>query len=324
MQINEVFKLVQDDMQRVEKEISSRLNMDNPLISAVSKHIFNSGGKRMRPMLLLLCSKLCNYQGNMDVIYAVSIEFIHVATLLHDDVIDESETRRGAPSANAKWGAKIPVLVGDYLYSMANIMLSSEGNAGMFATASDAIMEVSDGEILEDLKKHDPTITEAEYLEIIIKKTAALFYACCKMGAILGGQGEEGQDALTNYGLKMGIAFQMMDDVLDFVASEKKLGKPLGNDLREGNITIPIIRLFEKTNPAEKERLQEILKNPQGSDDELKYVLGLLENYKIVQAIYTEACQYIEEAKASLSIFEDNRYRQALCAVADYVVSRDY
>ncbi len=324
MKAKQIPKLIRKELSQVEAEIQKRLKIDNPLIAQVSRHICNSGGKRLRPMLLLLSSRLCDYREGKDILYATVIEFIHVATLLHDDVIDGSETRRGTHSANARWGNHVPVLAGDYLYSMSNVMLAEAGIPSILALVSLAIMDLSEGEILEEIKKGDPGISEAEYMDIIRKKTAALFSACCQIGAVLGQKGKEREDALVSYGLNMGIAFQMMDDVLDFVANEKKLGKPLGNDLREGNLTIPIIRLLQKAGPAEQERIKQIVQAPQGSEEELNFVLRLLEEHQIISVVIKDARSYAAKAKQELQLFDDSVYREALLAVADYAVEREY
>ncbi len=327
MDLKRILELVEQDLLRVEAEIQQRVDLENPMIAKVGRHICNSGGKRLRPMLLLLSSNLCNYtadEANLDVIYATSIELIHVATLLHDDVIDESETRRGKASANARWGNKVPVLVGDYLYSLSNVMLADAAIPRVFAIMSRGIMEVSEGQILEDIKIGDVTVTYEDYLEIIRNKTAALFCVCCETGAVLGNVGEEKEAALVSYGLNMGIAFQMMDDVLDFAADGNKLGKPLGNDLREGNLTLPIIRLLERATQAEQDRVAQIVREPHGSDEELAYILKLLERYQVIPAVIEEARAYAVKAKEGLRVFDNSIYREALTALADYVVDRDH
>ncbi len=324
MHAKQVPQLVRKELLQVEAEIQKRLEIDNPLIAQVSRHICNSGGKRLRPMLLLLSSRLCGYREDKDIVYATIIEFMHVATLLHDDVIDGSETRRGTHSANARWGNHVPILAGDYLYSMSNVMLAEAGNPSIMALVSQAIMDLSEGEILEEVKKGDPSINEAEYLDIICRKTAALFSACCQIGAILGQKGKAGEDALVSYGLNMGIAFQMMDDVLDFVADERKLGKPVGNDLREGNLTIPVIRLLQKASPEQQEGIKQIVQAPQGSEEELNFILKLLEEHQVIPSVVEDAHSYADKAKQDLQLFDDSVYREALLAVADYTVERDY
>ncbi|MBI5789412.1 MAG: polyprenyl synthetase family protein [Candidatus Schekmanbacteria bacterium] len=324
MQKSDIPKLIQTELMLVETELQKRLDLDNELISQVSRHICNSGGKRMRPMLLLLASRLCNYEGQKSILYACVMEMIHVATLLHDDVIDGSVSRRGSISANAKWGNNVSVLAGDYLYALSNVMLVEAEILQIVGIVSETIMHLTDGEIRETIKKKDVQITEADYMNIIFKKTAALFCACCKVGAILGEVGTEREKALYGYGLNLGLAFQMMDDVLDYTADEKRLGKPVGNDLKEGNLTIPIIRLMQKAKPVELEQIGQIMKNPQGTKEELSCMMNLFEQYRIFPAIVSNACRYVEKAQKCLEGFADSPYKEALWTVADYVVERDH
>jgi octaprenyl-diphosphate synthase len=319
----QVSQLVSEELQFLEEELNRYLASQNPLISQISRHICESGGKRIRPLLVLLCSRLCGYPGEDVVVYASVVEFVHTATLLHDDVIDEATTRRGVPSANARWGNSIPVLVGDYLFSVSNALLVEKKQPRILEVMANTVKSIVDGELWEIFKRRDFGTTEEDYFSIITKKTAALFAFCCQIGAILGEKGNSHEQALANFGLNLGIAFQLVDDLLDLTSHPQKLGKPVGNDLREGNLTLPLIHLIKRANPGEVKRIQQIVQNVNGGSADVDYIHQLLDRYDSSCYVLQIASQYIQQAKENLSIFDGSAFHQALLSLSDYVVRRE-
>lgn len=324
MQYQEVSQLVSKELQALERDLKQHLFSRNPLISQLNNHICESGGKRIRPMLVFLCCKLCDYPGDEAVVYAAAVELVHTATLLHDDVIDEAATRRGVASANSKWGNRIPILVGDYLYSISSTLIVEKDQPRVMKIMADTVKAIVEGELLEIYKCRDVETTEEDYFSVISNKTASLFSLCCQIGGILGNKGKAHEQALAGFGLNLGIAFQLVDDLLDIVSQPEKLGKPVGNDLKEGNLTLPIIHLLKHANSAEVKHLQEIIQSDNGNLVDTAYINQLLDRYESKHYALKLASQYIERAKKDLNVFDDSTFSQALLTLSDYVIDREF
>lgn len=329
MSFKDAITLLQDDLDKVEEYIKKNYNSDVTLIPTISSYLYNGGGKRLRPLLVLITSKLCGYSSHngsgRHITYSCVVEFIHAATLLHDDVVDESDIRRGNPSANAKWGNDASVLVGDYLFSRSFSLMAEDNDKRIMAILSDAIKSVAEGEIKQLINKYTLDTTEDVYLDTINRKTAALISACCGIGAILGGVTNDKVDALISFGKNIGIAFQLVDDVLDYTSNEMVLGKPVGNDLVEGKVTLPLIHLYREANEGRKDELREIMNSPEISRDQLKRVIYLMKSYGAIDYTMKRARDYIENAKQSISFLKSpstEQYFNTLISVADYIVER--
>jgi octaprenyl-diphosphate synthase len=324
MAIREVIDLLRDDLQRVDLEFRKNLSSDVPIISAIGKHLLKSEGKRFRPILLLLSSKLCGYQGDRHISLASHIEFIHSATLLHDDVVDKAEVRRGNESANARWGNEKSVLFGDFLFTKSFSLLSQNGNWEVFQVLSQATTLMAEGELEELERTYDLTLTEERYLIIITRKTASLISAAAQIGAVLGSVSEEWKRALTNYGLEMGIAFQLTDDTLDYTSREEEFGKEIGIDLLRGKITLPLIYALKHCTPQERFFIQETVKENGVAltGESFLRVANIIERCDGIQYALEKARGHVEQAKRYLDVFQDSDVRQALFTLADYVVER--
>ncbi|MEO5360473.1 MAG: polyprenyl synthetase family protein [Nitrospirota bacterium] len=330
MTAENIFKHYEKDLRRVEGEIAGIFSSDVVVIPDIGRHLIGGGGKRLRPMYLLMSAALSGYTGDARYVLAGVIEAIHAASLLHDDVVDGAGVRRGKPTSHSIWGAQVVILVGDFLYANSLKAAVSQQNLKTMEAISHAVAKMSEGEILQLQKIADPEITEADYLRIVESKTGALISASCRIGAILGGLPEEKINALTNYGLKSGTVFQIYDDILDFKADEENLGKKLGRDLHEGKITLPLIYLLKSANAQEKEELTAIIDSTSDDDmpDEdgqrdLKKVLALFKKYDVIEKTMDKAKEIVAEAKAELSIFGDCSEKDALVVMADYALSRN-
>jgi octaprenyl-diphosphate synthase len=289
----------------------------------VGKHLLLGGGKRIRPFLSILCSKIFGYNGEKASILACSVESIHTASLLHDDVVDGASIRRGRPSAHSLWGNQVVILVGDFLYSNALRLANSLKNQKIMDALSNATSRMSEGELIQLNKKGNPDITKEDYMEIIKGKTAILMSAACTGGAVIGNATQEVEDALTAFGLKLGMAFQITDDVLDYMAEEKILGKSLGKDLEEGKITLPMIYLLRNTTTHEAEKVKAIIRTEQISKSDLTYILDLLNQYRSIEQSLEKANSILQEAKAELDIFKDSFEKSALLTISDYSLRRE-
>ncbi len=321
--MDSVIALLSDEMSAVEEQIKNNLSSDVQLVSQVGEYILSSGGKRIRPMLLLLSARLCNYQGDKDVELASVVEFIHTATLLHDDVVDSADLRRGNRSANSVWGNQASVLVGDFLFAKSfSVMVGSE-SLKILKILSDTTTQLAEGEILQLINTCDLEVNEQRYLQVVRDKTAILIAAACQVGGVLAGVDEQKEMALREFGLEIGIAFQLMDDALDYVAEEADFGKERGHDLYEGKMTLPLICAFERSTVSEKEEVERIIEAEELSDEDLDYVCALIDRHGGIDYTRQKAAQRIELAKQQLKIFPDCAALQALFDLADYVVARN-
>jgi octaprenyl-diphosphate synthase len=322
MQIQDVFRHYGDDLKRVEEHMEMYLRSEVHLIPEVIHYIIGSGGKRFRPLLLLASSSLCGYKGEKRYPLSAVIEFIHTATLLHDDVIDAAETRRGKTSANNVWGNAASVLVGDFLYSKSFKLMTDHGNLAIIKLLSETTNTMSEGEVFQLVKRGDINIAEKEYLSIIEKKTAILISAACATGGILGAAPESRVEALTRFGMRLGSAFQITDDTLDYVAEEAELGKAIGKDLEEGKMTLPLIRTLKKCNPEERSLIKRVIENRERTGQDMADVMSLIHRYDGINYSLNKAKAYIDEGKGFLESFEASEAKDALLAISDYIVER--
>ncbi|MBS1127147.1 MAG: octaprenyl-diphosphate synthase [Nitrospirae bacterium] len=321
MNLQEVFNLYEEKLQSVELNIRDLFRNKVPFIPLIGNYIISSGGKRLRPLFHLISADLAGYTGNAHIDIAGIIESIHTASLLHDDVVDMAELRRGNPTANSIWGNQIVVLVGDFLYSNALKTAVMQKNQRIMEILSSATTRMTEGELLQLTRIGDPDITEKEYVEIITAKTGALISAACRLGAILGELPEEQEHALANFGMKTGIVFQMADDILDYMADENALGKKLCKDLEEGKITLPLLYLLTTAGENEQNEIKQIIRN--FSEEGLSRIMLLLKEHRSIELSLKKAQSLINEATAELAVFPESRAKDALLAIAAYSLHRE-
>jgi len=315
--------LVRSDLEDCNKVIVARMESPVALIPQLAAHIVAAGGKRLRPLLTLAAAKLCGYAGgSRHVDLAACVEFIHTATLLHDDVVDESRLRRGLASANAVFGNKASVLVGDFLFARSFQLMVDDGSLKVLGILSKAAATIAEGEVLQLVTQNDLSTTETRYLEVIKGKTAALFAAACQVGGVVAGRPEIEELALAEYGMKLGIAFQLVDDALDYAADQATLGKTVGDDFREGKITMPVLVAFVTGDERERAFWQRTIEKQEHAEGDLEEAMRLIELHGAIKATLDRAAQFSREAKAALNIFPDSPVRHALAGVADYTVQR--
>jgi octaprenyl-diphosphate synthase len=315
--------LVGADLERVEAEIRRELDSPVALIQEMGGYIAGAGGKRLRPMLLLLAARLAGYSGLRGVRLACVVEMLHTATLIHDDVVDQAPLRRGRPSANAQWGDDASVLVGDHLYSKSFAMLVRDNDRAVMEALARSTVSMTEAEVFQLELKRSGVTTEADYLRIITQKTASFMSACCRIGALLGGLPAGQVDALTQYGMDIGVAFQISDDSLDFVANQDRLGKAIGADLREGKRTLPLIAMLARATPAESERVKGLLKRHTLGVEEIDEIRRYVLDHEGVEYALAQAHEYARSAKAALEAFGPSEERETLALIADFVVDRD-
>jgi octaprenyl-diphosphate synthase len=322
--LKDIVRLVDDDLGRVEEIFRSQIRSDVRLVGEIGRYIQEGGGKRVRPALLLLASRLCGYRGERAVTLASTVEFIHTASLLHDDIIDEATTRRGRRSVNSRWGNDITVLLGDFLYTKSMAMALSQDNLRILRLLSDVTLRLIEGEILEIERNGNLRATEQDHLDTIRRKTADLFAACTRIGAILGDVGEEHERALGNYGLNLGLCFQMVDDLLDFTAEEKTLGKPVANDLREGKVTLPMIFLLRRGGSAAAEKVKAVLDDRGFSRVTRDELVRMARECGALDEAREMAEAYADLARRDLLAFDPSPYREALEALPGFILARDH
>jgi octaprenyl-diphosphate synthase len=315
-----VSNLARDDMEAVDRLISSSLESDVALVSQVSRYIVASGGKRLRPLIVLLAARAFGYNGEQHVRAAAIIEFIHTATLLHDDVVDSSSRRRGQDSANTVFGNQASVLVGDFLYSRAFQMMVDIGRMRVMQILADATNTIAAGEVLQLMNVHDPDTTEEAYRQVIYRKTARLFEAGAQIAAVLAERSEADEAALVQYGRNLGMAFQLVDDALDFDASPDELGKNLGDDLAEGKATLPLIYAMQNGSAAERELIRNAVL--EGGLDDMESIQSIIESTGALQYTAARAQEAADVAINALSDIPGSDYKQALIAIAEFSVRR--
>lgn len=315
--------LIGEDLINVEEQFRKDLASNVPLIRKVGEYVLSSGGKRIRPALLLLSAKLCGYQGTRHVPLASVIEFIHTATLLHDDVVDSATLRRGNASANTVWGNEASVLVGDFLFSKSFSLMVEDGDLKVLKVLSGATTKIAEGEVLQLICTSDLEMTEERYIEVVKGKTAILISAASQAGAILGKASPEQEAALADFGMELGIAFQIMDDLLDYTSSEEEFGKNIGHDLEEGKITLPLIHTLQNCTPAERDLIAEAVNSDVLDENDIRAVFDLVHAYDGINYAAGRAASYVAQCKSRLASFADSQVRKALLDLADYVVSRN-
>jgi octaprenyl-diphosphate synthase len=322
--LQDILREYKSDMERMEQRIHESLGTDVPLIQQVSKYILGAGGKRFRPLLLLLSARLCGYrEHNIEYVLGSVVEYIHTSSLLHDDVVDDAKVRRGRSSANSIWGNQASILVGDYLYSKALYHAVRIQNQRIMDVLSETTTTMSEGEVLQLTQIQNADLTEAEYFRLVECKTGVLISAACRLGAIISKAPLSQEDAITAYGKKLGLSYQITDDTLDYAADQKQLGKVLGKDLDEGKVTLPLIYLMRKADAGERDNLRNILDADAVSETDLTYTLGLMTKHGAVDEALGVAQTLSNDAKAALTAFPNSTPRRALMALADFVVQRE-
>jgi octaprenyl-diphosphate synthase len=318
----ELFELLRDDLAAIEREFGRDTVSNVRAITEIGEYLRAGGGKRLRPALLLLAAKLFEYEGRGAVRLGAVVEIIHTATLVHDDIIDDAKTRRGRPAANTQWGNSKCVLAGDWLYMQSFKVALQERNFRILDSLTELTQQMVEGELLQ-MEKLGKLISLEEHFDLIYRKTACLFSTCMRMGAILGLATTEQEEALAIYGRDLGMAFQIVDDVLDLTASESVLGKPVASDLREGKATMAVIHALERCTAAEREQIQTVLENQAFNGVTHEQILEILQRYGSLDAAHERAAQYAESARASLRDFPDSEIKRALLWAPDFVVARE-
>lgn len=322
MAIDSIRALINDDFNAVNNLIINKIESQIGLIDKMSHHMIESGGKRLRPLLVLLTSNACGYQGQEHIDLAAMVEFFHTATLLHDDVIDESTLRRGRQTANNIWGSKASILVGDYLFTQSIELMVDINNSEVLKLFSRTALEISCGEVKQLTNRHNPALTFEEYFDVIRAKTALLFAAAACIGPIISNSSKEMQDALYAYGLHLGNAFQLIDDALDYCSDAKTIGKNIGDDLADGKATLPLIYAQQHGTEAQKQQIEESLKH--GTLDFLPEILEALEETKAIEYTKEIAAREVNTAISSLTLLPNSKYKNALIELAQFALLRSY
>jgi octaprenyl-diphosphate synthase len=324
----EIFGLIHDELEEVEKRITVESVASVDAVTAIAQYLQSSGGKRLRPTLLLISSKLFAPNGSASRDTAIQlgavVELLHAATLVHDDVIDAAETRRGRPSSNVKWGNHTCVLAGDWLYMQAFQMALRERNFQILDLLIGLTQMMVEGELLQLDRIGKIDVTEADCMELVDRKTACLFSVCARLGALAGNSDQQTQERLGEYAWNLGMAFQLVDDVLDFTAREKTLGKPVGGDLREGKVTLPLVYALERATPAERRLVETILRERNYEEVRFSQILALLEKYRGIERVKERAQTFTDKARHIINEFPDSPYQRALLAVTELVTERDH
>ncbi|MFQ5533626.1 MAG: polyprenyl synthetase family protein [Sphingomonadales bacterium] len=316
--------LVADDLARVNEAIITRMDSPVALIPQLAGHLIASGGKRLRPMLTLASAQMCGYSGGRHVNLAVCVEFIHTATLLHDDVVDKSDLRRGAETANVVWGNQASVLVGDFLFSRAFQLMVADGSLDVLGILSNASAVIAEGEVLQLMTANDIETTEDAYLRVITAKTAALFSAACRIGAVVAGRGKAEEHALESYGKNLGIAFQLVDDALDYSARQATLGKTVGDDFREGKVTLPTVLSYGRGDGEERKFWRRVMVSGEQQEGDLERAITLMTDHNALTDTVERARHYGAMARDALGIFPDSPEKSALSGILDFCIERAY
>ncbi len=316
------FALIHEDLKQVESEILTSISSDVNLIPEIGKHIFFSGGKRFRPALLILCCRLFKPGDTRCITLAGSIELIHTATLLHDDVVDRADIRRGKRSVNVVWGNEASILVGDFLFSQAVLTALRTGNVRFLEILTEATKRMSEGEVFGLSLGHNLDISEAQYMRLVTNKTATLISAACRIGAVLGGAGPQEEERLAGFGQDLGTAFQLIDDILDYVSRPDQIGKPVGGDLDEQKATLPLIHVLGKVNSAEKKEVEKRFHKKRKDEQDFQYILQLITAEGGIAYTLEKAGEFIRNAKGRLDAFPGSAEKRALIELADYVITR--
>ena len=314
--------LVGPDLAACNRSIVARMDSPVALIPQLAAHIVAAGGKRLRPLLTLAAAQMCGYAGTRHIELAACVEFIHTATLLHDDVVDESVLRRGLSSANAVFGNKASVLVGDFLFARAFQLMVADGSLKVLGILSHAAATIAEGEVLQLVTQNDLSTSEERYLDVVRGKTAALFDAACRVGAVVADRPLAEEEALSEYGANLGMAFQLVDDALDYSADQMTLGKTVGDDFREGKITLPVLAAFHAGSEEERAFWVRTIEASEQDGADLDHAMAIMARRGAIGATLRHAGRFVADAKAALKVFPDSPVRQALLDVADFTVSR--
>lgn len=320
---HEIYKLIERGMEQVDEEIVRQSNSGVPLIDSIGRYISSSGGKRIRPAILLLGAGMCGYEGLVAPRLGAVIEMIHSATLLHDDILDNASVRRGRASVNAQWGNEITVLMGDWLYMTSFRLALGERHFKVLDVLIEATRKMIEGELIQLAFNGKFDITEEQHLDISIRKTAFLFSACSQLAAILSSAGEGKEELLRLYGLNVGLAFQLVDDVLDLTSDESTLGKPVGSDLKEGKLTLPLIYLMREGEPQHRELVRNAMRRKDVDASVMNEIVHLVKEYHTAERVLEKAHDYGRKAKECLASFPSCPERDALMSIPDYIVERD-
>jgi octaprenyl-diphosphate synthase len=321
--LQKILRFAEEDLARVELEIRQQLSSEVDRIGEIGRYLLLSGGKRIRPILLLLTAKLAGYSGERIFPLSAMIEFMHTATLLHDDVIDHSHLRRGHPTVNSRWGSALSILVGDFLYAKAMALVVDDGDPQILKEITRVTMTMTEGQVLETLRVGDTSLTGAEYRQIIRQKTAALFGACCYIGGVLGGLPADRSEGLRRFGITFGSAFQLVDDALDFTGKEQRLGKPVGSDLREGKVTLPVIITLQHASPDESAIIDRFVRGDDRSPEAFQDIVALIQRYNGIEYALREAERFVEQAELELQGYADGPAYDLLMELADFIVKRE-
>lgn len=319
----QLFEPIREDLRDVEREFARHVQSQVALIPTIGDYIQNGGGKRIRPAVLLMAARMAGYTGERAVLYASVIEFIHTATLVHDDIIDESELRRGREAVHTRWGNHVTVLFGDFLYLKSMSLALTQDSLEIIRLLCDVTLRIVEGEIYQLTKNGAVDLTEEEHFDIVRRKTAYLFAGCARIGGMLGPTTREQQEALWDYGLNIGMAFQIVDDLLDFTGEEATLGKPVGGDLREGKMTLPVIHMRERGGPRADALLRKVVDAREVTLEDWRKIRALLVQTRAIEHARRIASDYVERAKKALYTFPTSDARDALLFLPDYVMSRD-
>lgn len=319
----QMFEPIRADLEKVETEFYRHVESQVDLIPKIGRYIQNGGGKRIRPAVLLMAARLTGYSGELAVLYAAVVEFIHTATLVHDDIIDDSKWRRGQPSVHSRWGSDVTVLLGDFLYIKSMGLALTPDRLDIVRRLCDVTLRMIEGELYQLAKKGDVAITEDEHLDIVRRKTAYLFGGCARIGGMIGNATQEQELALEQYGVSLGMAFQLIDDLLDFSGDQTALGKPVGGDLREGKVTLPVIRLLQRADAATTELITNVVQDHTVTPELWREICRLLHETRAVDYAMDKAHEQAALAKKQLYVFPSSNERDALMALPDYILARD-
>ena len=322
--LDALHKLVNEDLKAVNRVILERMESPVVLISQLAGHIIASGGKRLRPMLTLATAKMCGYTGRRHIDLAACVEFIHTATLLHDDVVDESDLRRGNATANAVWGNKPSVLVGDFLFSRAFQLSVADGSLSVLDILASTSAALAEGEVMQLVTSNDTETSEDAYLDVITAKTATLFSAACRLGGLVAEKSSQEQDALASFGLNLGISYQLVDDALDYSAMEKDLGKAIGDDFRDGKITLPILLAFRRGNEFERNFWKRTMEIGEQDEKDFDTALEFITKHNALADSFERARHYGSVAKDALGLFKDSPEKHALKDVVNFCINRSH
>jgi len=317
-----ILGLVKDELVDIEAELVQHLNPQLDLVREVAGHILFSGGKRLRPLLLVLAARMCDYRGDYDKTFSISLEYLHAATLLHDDLIDDADLRRGRPVAHSIWGNATTILVGDFLLARALTIAAGTGNIDIIKVVAGITENMSQGEIHQLSRKGDLSLSETEYREVIWRKTAVLFEGACRSAALLAGASPDRIEALSTYGANLGLAFQMADDLIDYTSDTQELGKKAGADLREGKLTLPVIAALQAADSQDRARMASIIRNPSFTTEDFEALKGLLQHYGGLDYTRAKAREHVKLAKEALSKFKPSETTGILHDLADFTLQR--